>query len=135
MDDGATDLIYPYPSAKGWRIGRLRLCPWCSALYPVDRLNRKFCSRACKYASFSSKPRKPRRKLTKAARQAHSLVATAILNGSLTRPNRCSKCKALSRKIEAAHRSYMKPLDVVWLCVSCHRRWDHASPKGGTHPR
>lgn len=31
--------------------------------------------------------------------------------------------------IEAAHYDYSRPLDVRWLCRSCHRRWDHADPK------
>jgi hypothetical protein len=50
---------------------------------------------------------------------AHSKVATAIQSGDLVRPNLCSECKTECEPV-AHHDSYDRPLDVRWLCRSCH---------------
>jgi hypothetical protein len=55
-------------------------------------------------------------------------VQYAIKKGWLTRPSTCEWC-GTEGKIEAAHRDYSKPLDVTWLCRSCHTKWDHYDPK------
>lgn len=63
------------------------------------------------------------------AHRAQESVARAIRNGSLVRPASCEECGQVSPRIHAAHRDYSRRLDVRWLCVSCHNRWDHAQPK------
>jgi hypothetical protein len=47
------------------------------------------------------------------------VTSNAIRNGKLVRPSSCSSCKCLC-KPEAHHENYEKPLDVIWLCRSCH---------------
>ena len=69
------------------------------------------------------------RKRVYAANRAGRLVRKAIESGELRRAKTCEACGRTGCKIEAAHRDYLKPLDVKWLCVSCHRRWDKESPK------
>lgn len=64
---------------------------------------------------------------TKVKRAAHK-VWYAIKTGKLVRPDACSRCGKECRP-EAAHHDYAKPLDVIWLCRSCHRKWDRESPK------
>lgn len=49
--------------------------------------------------------------------KAHQLVRKAILNGELS-PRPCEKCGA--EKTSAHHDDYTKPLEVRWLCHSCH---------------
>jgi hypothetical protein len=51
--------------------------------------------------------------------------------GRMRRPPRCEECNAAAFT-EAAHLDYERPEEVRWLCISCHRRWDKADPKGGT---
>lgn len=68
---------------------------------------------------------------TAKAHAAHARVAYAIKTGKMTRPTKCEECSG-DGQIEAAHHDYSKPLDVLWLCTSCHRKWDHDNPKGGT---
>lgn len=53
-------------------------------------------------------------------REAHKAVARALTSGALVRPVTCQDCHALC-KPEAHHDDYAKPLDVRWLCRSCHR--------------
>ena len=54
-------------------------------------------------------------------------VTSAIKRGLLTRPDTCEN--GCSGPVEAAHHDYTKPLDVRWLCRSCHRQWDRSTPK------
>lgn len=57
------------------------------------------------------------------------MVRSAILQGTLVRPDKCSSCgkAALFAKdgrplIQAHHPDYDRPLYVVWLCTKCHRK-------------
>lgn len=50
---------------------------------------------------------------------ARSNVYYAIKTGKIIRPDNCSKCST-NCKPEADHHDYSKPLDIVWLCKSCH---------------
>jgi len=51
-------------------------------------------------------------------RKAHARVQKAIIRGTLV-PQLCEFCK--EEKIQAHHEDYTKPLDVWWLCSSCHQ--------------
>jgi len=60
------------------------------------------------------------------------VVAKALKDGTLTRPSLCSACGKDPgvglrgrTKIHAHHTDYARPMDVVWLCGSCHRH-EHA---------
>jgi hypothetical protein len=50
---------------------------------------------------------------------AHFLLNDALSRGYLIKPKTCSKCGAGGR-IHGHHADYLKPLEVVWLCHSCH---------------
>lgn len=63
------------------------------------------------------------------AKRAGEAVRRAIRRGSLVRPDVCSRCGNSGVPIEAAHKDYSKPLDIVWLCRPCHRQWDAQQPK------
>lgn len=51
-----------------------------------------------------------------------------IRAGNVVRGVKCEHCGSDCR-IEGAHFDYGKPLSVVWLCSSCHRKWDSVAPK------
>ncbi|UCG54643.1 MAG: hypothetical protein JSV32_00010, partial [Dehalococcoidia bacterium] len=53
--------------------------------------------------------------------RAFAVVFEATSKGKLARPNICSKC-GKSGYIVAHHDDYSKPLNVVWLCLSCDRQ-------------
>ncbi len=60
------------------------------------------------------------------------MVALARKNGILVRPKKCSKCLAITTPV-AHHPDYAKPLQVVWLCDSCHAKthWELRQRKNG----
>jgi hypothetical protein len=47
------------------------------------------------------------------------MVDIAVKNGSLKKQP-CEKCGSTGR-VNAHHEDYTKPLDVMWLCYTCHR--------------
>lgn len=51
--------------------------------------------------------------------RARKVVHAALKKGKIQRPHRCSKC-GNAGTIEAHHKDYSKPLDIEWLCRSCH---------------
>lgn len=48
-------------------------------------------------------------------------VKQAIEKGLIKKANRCEICGSKG-KIEAHHSDYRKPIDVNWLCKSCHKK-------------
>lgn len=58
-------------------------------------------------------------------RNAYKVVEAAIKAGAIKKPDRCQICgKIPTKRIEAHHDDYEKPLDVVWCCTLCHDRLD-----------
>ena len=57
-------------------------------------------------------------------RKATEEYVYALRHGLLKKPKTCSLCGD-SGKIHGHHPDYKKPLDVVWLCATCHMR-EHA---------
>lgn len=56
-----------------------------------------------------------------AKRRAQNAVASALRNGTLTRPSSCERCARTCKPV-AHHRDYDRPLEVEWICRSCHGR-------------
>ena len=56
----------------------------------------------------------------KAEYRARALVLKALKNGTLHR-GKCEICG--DERVEAHHDDYNEPLNVRWLCISCHRKW------------
>lgn len=56
--------------------------------------------------------------------KARNSVRTALRNGSLLRPSKCSECNKECIP-EAHHPDYNKPLEIKWLCKSCHEDTHH----------
>lgn len=56
--------------------------------------------------------------------RARSAVQNAIRSGRLVRPTSCERCQCQTKNIHSHHTDYSRPLDVLWLCRSCHGRAD-----------
>jgi len=52
-------------------------------------------------------------------RKAREAFKYAVRKGRLVRPDRCSKCGVVGA-VEGHHDDYTHPLQVTWLCSSCH---------------
>lgn len=64
---------------------------------------------------------------------ARSLVRTALYRGDLVRKSICEVCKIKPAR-EGHHPDYTKPLEVMWLCNSCHKRI-HVKKSKYTQPK
>lgn len=61
--------------------------------------------------------------------RARHQVSTALRQGRISRPSACTVCGAPDAAMKDGrtsiqahhHKGYERPLDVQWLCVSCHR--------------
>lgn len=56
-------------------------------------------------------------------RYAHEMLTLAIYHGDLVPTTNCEKCGAPDngRQLHGHHEDYSKPLEVTWLCNTCHR--------------
>jgi hypothetical protein len=52
--------------------------------------------------------------------KAQKKLHYALKTGKIVKPELCEKCKE-KKRLSAHHEDYSKPLDVKWLCSSCHK--------------
>ena len=51
--------------------------------------------------------------------KARGILNSAVQRGKVHKPLYCSSCEG-DKHLEAHHTDYSKPLEVLWLCRSCH---------------
>lgn len=54
----------------------------------------------------------------------------AVLRGKIIKPDKCDMCHFKAERIEGHHTDYFKRLEVIWLCVDCHKK-EHGKIIGG----
>lgn len=59
---------------------------------------------------------------------AHNMVNNAIRDKKIVKPDRCDNCNSDSR-LDGHHDDYAKPLEVRWLCRTCHSAWHKINGK------
>ncbi len=60
----------------------------------------------------------------KTKKKAHTLVAKHVREGSMSVPGKCQMCDMENARLHAHHPDYSRPLDVIWVCPSCHFKPD-----------
>ena len=68
--------------------------------------------------------------MSKAKGQSRRMVYQAIRSGRITKPDHCEHCGLIvarekPHELQAHHEDYSRPLEVQWLCYSCHRLKDN----------
>lgn len=92
-------------------------------------MHRRYCSKACWYGNVPKRVNHKWKYSKKAARVSRRL-RYRIAKGEIIRPDKCAKCKKIGF-IEAAHWDYEDISHYIWLCRSCHKKWDWEYAKGG----
>lgn len=57
-------------------------------------------------------------------RRAASMLQMGLRAGLIKRPDACEGCGDTDQKPQAHHYDYSRPLEVEWLCGTCHRDAD-----------
>lgn len=68
---------------------------------------------------INKRNRDKNKEINKPKLNAHKLVMYAVKLGLLIRAKECEICQG-TIKIEGHHKDYSNPLEVQWLCKSCH---------------
>lgn len=122
-------------------------CSFCHKRLPVEEFNycrsshdglTSYCRQCGKdykrqhyeenYGEFYNRQSEYRRRYPE-RRRVFSVVQEGLKRGELVRPDTCSKC-GKSGYIVAHHDDYGRPLEIVWLCLSCDRQL-HADLRRG----
>ena len=108
--------------------GKSGTCKSCSAVYDKDWHAQNRDREATRSARRRKQDPEKNKRLCKAWRgrfperqKAEHLVRTALAQGKLVRPDVCEDCGETA-KVHGHHDDYSKPLEVRWLCRSCHRK-------------
>lgn len=89
--------------------------------YRESAERREYCLSAAKrYPIAAREARKRYSERHPERRRAHIAVNNALRDGRLQRGSSCEVCGQPAT--EAHHHDYTRPLDVWWLCASCHSR-------------
>lgn len=51
---------------------------------------------------------------------ANGLLNYHVKRGNIVKPQSCQICSEV-RKLESHHHDYKKPLDIIWICIPCHK--------------
>lgn len=96
---------------------RRKVCKICRTAYYRDWYKKNGRSRAIDYmeAIMEWQRNNPEKK------KAHDKVFQAIKMGKIIKPISCSECLR-EKRLSAHHNNYSRPLDVLWLCSSCHKK-------------
>jgi hypothetical protein len=114
------------------------ICVHCKKTYSLDLLIRQHVTKSGKqryYCRPCTRERAARyrdahrtqcnktaaayQRRTREKMRARDRVRYALDRGYIQKPELCTFCK-LPLRLEAHHKDYNKPLEVLWLCRSCH---------------
>ena len=53
---------------------------------------------------------------------AYTATAKALARGQIEKPLLCERCREPGKTVYAHHPDYQRPLEIRWLCGSCHKQ-------------
>lgn len=129
---GKCQLILPVDSfhiRRASKDGLASCCKSCQSAYDKARCNlphrieaRQRYQKTPAYEESSSKAKRRYQERNPSIRKAHIMVGNFLRDGKLTKPVTCECCRD-EKRLYAHHCDYTKPLEVMWLCDSCHKQW------------
>lgn len=105
--------LMPKPYSRGRGNGEYYRCRSCNAEHAARYRQTKRGKEAAYRAQASYYSRSKDKVMARAA------VKRALVSGELLKPDNCTNCLVPAR-LDAHHDDYSKPLDVIWLCRTCH---------------
>lgn len=123
--------------SRGRADGLMPYCKTCTRAYSAqhyaanrDRIRAAVAKRRALITPTPPRPYQPDpvRAAALDKTYARKAVSHALTVGMLARPDGCERCGVVEARIEAHHPDHSKPLEVEWLCSSCHgalRRLSH----------
>jgi DNA-directed RNA polymerase subunit M/transcription elongation factor TFIIS len=120
-----------YPDENG-KDGYRSQCKKCFSEYAISYQG----VNGNKYIKKYHKSEKGKKSINKASRKSYinnkekwitrAKTHLAIKNGIIIKPNKCEVCekKVSGHALQAHHIDYTKPLEVIFLCYSCHAEAD-----------
>lgn len=103
-----------------------RVCGTCGTSIDARRAEARYCSNRCyelgRRAEHAAKRRDHYR-----TNKVRDLAHTKAGRADLPRPMFCEAC-GIKPPRDRHHDDYSKPLEIRWLCRSCHMRWHAANP-------
>lgn len=130
---GETKPIDDFYRHPGMRDGHLNKCKECNKVDssmrdPIKvREYEAIRSKTKKRKDYALEVQRSVRKRHPEKGSAHNKLRRAVKNGLILRRDLCEIYQS-SNYVHAHHDDYSKPLDVRWLCVSCHRKHHAANP-------
>lgn len=130
------DMFYKHPMMKDGRVNKCKDCNKKDVRenraanieyyreYDVARAKTK------ERRKLSSEQCKKYREANKVKYAAHVLVSNAVRDGRLVKADKCEQCETSETILHGHHDDYTKPLDVRWLCPSCHSAWHKENGEG-----
>jgi len=138
---GETKDLSQFYKHKEMRDGHLNICISCKKLYAeeyrskysdkikeFDRSRPNYDKRLLANRTYGRRHIKEHTKHNSKYRKnnpekvaAHLLVAKAIREGVIVKNDYCELCGS-NYKVSAHHEDYSKPLDIIWLCDTCHKK-------------
>ena len=114
--------LFDFPKNIGMKDGFLNGCKKCASKY-----KKKYRRTNAGKATQARASKRYREKYPNAAK-ASMICGNAITWGKLLKVANCESCGDPSN--EAHHDDYNYPLQVRWLCITCHKKWHkHNTPK------
>lgn len=94
----------------------------------AERNRQWYAENSTHAAEYSEKRRRNHPEIERATQERHPekfrarrRVQKAVSEGRIDKPDRCEECGVAERdRLQGHHADYSKPLEVEWLCTSCH---------------
>jgi len=128
-DCGKSRSLDDFYKSPGGRYDRQRRCKSCAKAKAYQRrhYDKEARERILAYdrARGNRQPREyqiQHRAKKPAENKARAAVGNAVRDGRLKKAEACQHCHTKEKRLVGHHEDYRKPLEVIWLCDSCHRK-------------